>query len=668
MRTRYLNLLSFTLAAWLVATQPGVCLPAGWQLTAGEGGRAEEATTGFAGAIEVTGPAGWQSSEDVLAGARLVALRFTARRLSGSGPLLVGTGPQDAWPAVQAPADDTAVNFELVVARQAGASLYIGAAPGDRWLLGPVTASAAPRQKIEQLWAPAQMAPPLPPDWQPKGVLDALVLTAAGQQMLKVTPGSVQIVMPPAVEVLRGRRDEAKAEAINAAENEVSLTSVLEGPSWVWVPPTTVPIPPRRPFTLRPEFASFWAGETWVKLTFESGGQQASLPVRVKALPSYPAFGLFLGPEASSEELAVALRQPVSMVMAPARLWLSAGAPRLGPEGLAYGAAEDLLALAQEPAAGWCRIACVWGESGAWAAQAEALATSQDVKAVGWLLAVGPLPTRLGGEGLAADEVALAALQSCSRRLACVAAVPPTLPEVAVVEARAPGAKTGPLIFWREVDRAVDAGPLRRQLTQAGIALPIVWAGLPAPAGADAAPGPDLALWCRAAASLAYAGATAVLARSQGADPPGWLDVMRELSAAVPLASPCETDFASTAGLTPVVYRPFLRGGEGTLAVSNSSGGTLDIACEVWAEPFEANLVRFAPACEPVRTHTMPFRFTEDARKLGRQLIFLRMLPGETALLSLRLRDPSPTWLRGIEPRPIVRTTGPQRDPIPTAR
>lgn len=665
-RVGSLNLLSIPIAVWAVASWPKMCPAAGWQPAASEGGQAKVA--GPDGSIEVIGPAGWLAGKDVLADVTRVVLRFSGRRVSGFGPLLVGTGPQDAWPAAEVPADDATRSFELVVARQTGDSLYIGAAPGDRWLLGPITTKDAPRQKIEQLWTPAKLAHVLPPDWEPKGVLDARVLKAAGQQMLKVAPGSLQIIVPPSVEVLRGRRDETKAEAINSAENDVNLTTVVEGPPWTWVPATTVPVPPRQPFTLRPEFASFWAGETWVKLTFEASGQQASLPVRVKTIPSYPAFGLFLGPEASFEELAAALEQPVSMVMAPARLWLLAGPPRLGPEGLAYGTAEELLALAREPAAGWCRIACVWGEPAAWSEQVVALAASGDVKAAGWLLAVGPLPTRLSEEGLTADEDSLAALQSCAGQLACVAAMPPTLPDVSVVEARISGIKTSPVIFWRQVDRAVDGGPLRRQLTQAGVALPVVWAGLAAPASADAAPGPDLALWCRAAASLAYAGATAILARPQDIGPPPWIDVMRELSAAVPLTSPCETDFASTTGSTPVVYKVFLRGSEGTLAVSNSSGGMLDIACEVWAAPFEANLVRFAPACEPVRTHIMPFRFAEDARKLGRQLIFLRMLSGETILLNVRLRDASPTWLRSIEPRPAIRTTGPQRDPIPTAR
>ncbi|MCX7598381.1 MAG: hypothetical protein N2512_05880 [Armatimonadetes bacterium] len=667
MRTSLSGLLSFTVAAWLVAAWPASCLAAGWQPVAGEGGQAEKAAD-FGGGVEIVGPAGWLAGSDALGDSARLLVRFRARRVSGTGPLLVGTGPEDAWPALDVPADETTRNFELVVTRPAGASVYVGATPGDRWLLGPPSTVAAPRPKIEQLWTPAKTTGPLQPDWQPYGLLDARVLTAAGRQMLKVTPGSLQIVVPPTVEVLRGLRDETKAEAINSAENDVSLTTMLEGPPWAWVPHTTVPVPPRQPFTLRPEFASFWAGETWVKLTFEASGQQASLPVRVKALPSYPAFGLFLGPQASAQELAEALTQPVSIVMAPARLWQSVGPPRLGPEGLAYGTADELIALAQDGAAGWCRIACIWGEPGAWAEQTQTLSASDAVRAAGWMLAAGPLPTRLSEEGMMADESALPAVQSCAERLACIAAVPPTLPEVAVVEAQITGVKPESVIFWRWVDRAVDAGPLRRQLTQAGAALPIIWAGLPAPAGAGTTRGPELAVWCRAAASLAYAGATAILAPPQDSGLPLWLDVMRELSAAVPLASPCETDFASTASSRPVTYKVFVRGSEGTLAVSNSSGYTLEIACEVWAAPFEANLVRFAPACEPLRTHTMPFRFPEDARKLGRQLIFLRMLPGETALLNVRLRDVSPTWLRSIEPRPVIRTTGPQRDPIPTAR
>ena len=667
MRKRFSDMLSLSMVA-SIAAWAGMCLAGEWRPVTGEGGQAAASAAGPAGAIEVVGPAGWLGSGDVFTAMPQVLLRFRARRVSGAGPLLVGTGPQDALPALEVPSDNAERSFELLAVGPAGASLYIGAAPGDRWLLGPVAASAAPKRKIEQLWAPAMAPPPLPPDWQPVGVLDARVLTAAGQQMLKVTPGSVQIVLPPAVEVLRGRRDEAKAEAINAAEDAVTLSTLLEGPPWVWVARTAVPVPPRQPFTLRPEFASFWAGESWVRLTFEAGGQQASLPVRVKASPSYPAFGFFLGPTASADELAAALRQPVSLVMAPARLWMSAGAPRLGPEGLAYGSAEDLIALAQDPAAGWCRIACLWAEPATWASQVEALAASQEVKAAGWMLAVGPLPIELSQDGLRAGEASLVHLQACAGQLACVVAPPPPLPQVVVAEARVAGVKAGGLVFWREVDRRFDAGPLRRQLDQAGIRLPIAWACLPAPSGVAPAREPDLAAWCRAAASLAYVGATAILAQLQSTDPPPWLDVMRELSAAVPLASPCETDFASTSSASSVVYKVFLRGSEGTLALSNSSGAALEVACEVWAEPFEANLVRFAPGCEPVRTHTMPFRFPEDARKLGRQLIFLRMLPGETALLSLRLRDASPTWLRGIEPRPTVKTTGPQTDPIPTAR
>jgi hypothetical protein len=184
-------------------------------------------------------------------------------------------------------------------------------------------------------------------------------------------------------------------------------------------------------------------------------------------------------------------------------------------------------------------------------------------------------------------------------------------------------------------------------------------------AGGATGSGADLSLWARAAAGLAYQGATGIFAAGPPDSAPPWLDVMRELSAAVPVASPSETAFAATAAGAPVCYKPFLRGEEGTVAVANSSADVLEVACEPRAEPLEANLVRFAPGLAPVRSHYMPFRFSQEAYDLGRPFIFLRMLPGETALLNLRVVDPSATWLRGVEERPKQKRVGPQTSPVP---
>ncbi len=613
---------------------------------------------GLAAPFAVVGPQGLQCPASALGDKPRLVLHVQAAHLKGSGPLLVGSCPADALPALTLPAGTTNRQVDLWIGRPLGAGLYLGAVAGDEWRLAEPTTDGWNAPNPEVQGAPTVVPQALPVDWQPGGLLDARAVKVGSEQRLQVTAGSVSILLAPDADALRGRRDEIKADALNSAGDSQELSCSLQGPPCTWIPPVHWPLKPQQTVTIRPEFTSFWAGDVWTKLILSAANQECSVPLRLKVKPAYPAFGVYLSVSATPEDLAAALTQPVSLVAAPAALWLKAGPVHFGPEGFAYGSAADLAALAAAASAGWIRIACVWGPSADWAAASEALAANDAVKKAGWLLAAGPVRTTSGPQGLVADAADVAALKTCWTRLACVAASPPRLPAVAVAQARASGADEKAPTFWGALDQAFDALALRGQLRQAGIGLPIAWADL---AVGDGTPGAaaDMAVWSRAAASLLYCGATGLLVRwSPAAGVPTWLDLMRELSAATPVVSPSESPFASVLPGAEVAYKPFLRGAEGTLVVSNSSRRILTVQTEVRAEPLLANFVRFAPGVAPVRTCQVPFHFSDDAYARGRPLVFLRLLPGETALLNIRLVDPSTSWLRVVEEKIVVQGHG----------
>ncbi len=617
---------------------------------------------GMSAPFDVVGPQGIQCLATALPAALIdkprLLLHVQAAHLKGTGPLLVGSCPADAVAALTLPAGPTTRQVDLWIGRPTGAGLYLGALAGDEWRLGEPTVDAWNAPSPEVLGSPCVVPQALPLDWQPGGLLDARAVKVGTEQRLQGSAGSVRIILSPEADALRGRREELKAEAFNAADDSMELSSTLQGPPFAWIPPVHWPIASQKTITIRPQFTSFWAGDVWTKLTFAAGGQECSMPLRLAVKPSYPAFGVFLSASATPEDLAAALTQPVSIVAAPAALWMKAGAVHLGPEGFAYGSAADLAALAAAPSAGWIHIACIWGPSSDWAAGSLALSTNEAVKKAGWMLSAGPFHTTSGPQGLTADSADVAALKLCWMRLACVAATPPRLPAVAVAQARAQGFDDKAPTFWANLDHSFDSLTLRGQLREAGIGLPVAWADLSVGDGSPTAKA-DLAVWSRAAASLLYCGSTGIFARwTPAAGTPAWLEVMRELSSATPVVSPSESPFASVSSGAQVAYKPFIRGTEGTLVVSNNSRRILTLQTEVRAEPLLANILRFAPGVAPVRTCEVPFHFSDDAYALGRPLVFVRLLPGETALLSIRLVDPSASWLRLVEEKLVIQGHG----------
>jgi hypothetical protein len=590
-----------------------------------------------------------------------VELRLVACHVAGSAPLRVGTNPQDAWPALSVPSDGKDHQVKLRLLRRADDGLFLGAAGGDGWRLRSWALGTWRPPKLEVLWAPTQVRPPLPADWQPAGPLDALPITVGQELHWRLTVGSVQVILPAKTPSLRGLREEFQADAFNQASDTAQVTVALEGPPWVWLPESSVPVKGQQHLRLRPQVASFWAGQTWAKLVLRSGAQQAAAPLQVHCAPAYPAFGFYLGPQASLSDLQAALQQPASLVMAPAGLVRELGPPRLGPEILAYGTAAQLADLAATPAAGWVRLACLWQDSaGQWAAGLRQLAASAAVRQAGWRLAVGPLHTTVAEAGLAGDSEQIAALAAGRELLSALIALAPRLPSLLAVQAEVDGQKEQVATFWRALDEAFDPAPLRTQLRSAALPLPVGWV-LREPAV------PDPALWTRCAASLLYQGATGLLVawQSSAAAQPPWLEAMRELSAAVPVLAPSSASEAAVSAGARVVYKPFLRGREGCLVVSNTAGGPVEVAVELRADPFEGHLVRLAPASEPVRTHAMPFRFPKEAFAVGRPLVLLRLAPAETAVLSVRLVDPQPTWLRAVDKYERKVVTGPPEDFLP---
>lgn len=638
-------------------------------LGAGEGAAARQLVgTGARevadGAVGLEGPAGILWSAEELGDEPRLQLTLTAIHEAGTAPLLLGTGPEDTWAALDLPADSTRHTAELRLLRPPDAPLYLGCPAGNRWLLSGFTtdrwSAGAGSQggRLEQLWKDAEVPQSLPADWQPLGTLDARCLTVGREQRLAVDVGSVRLIMPTRAKCARGRREEFRVEAVNTSGGGVQLGISLEGPPWVWLPSATVPLKAHQQIVLRPEVASFWAGESWGKVVFELSGQEKAAPIRLECSPAYPALGAFLPAEATPEDLQGALGQPVSLVMAPASLVRRLGEPRLGPEVIAYGSPEELAALAASEAGGWARIVCLWSEPAQWPSGTKRLAANQAVTDRGWALAAGPLPLRSDDGGLDASDGDVEALTACERKLSCVLAVPPPLPAVEMARAVMDGRPVEQMAFWQDLCRRFDPAPLRARLSEKELALPIAWADLRT-AGGTAGPAQGAA-WAAAGAALLYQGATGLCARWPVPDLQAWHELGRETAAAVPVPGAEQADIAGVSVGTPVVYKPFLRGREGAVVLTNTSASPLDVAVEVNAEPLAAHLARLAPGCQPSRQQTMPFRFEEFAYELGRPLVFLKLAPAETALLSVRMVDVHPRWLRAVESRPAAAPAGPK--------
>jgi len=630
-----------------------------------------------AGAWEVTGPGStsdqdktvhlpasaavlWSPSE--LAEQTNVRLIFQARHVQGTGLLLLGTTPAAAVPAVQVPADGKVHRVELRLLRPAGASLCLAVSQGDEWTLSDLRVDRWTPEKIERLWPSEKVPPPLPADWQPAGTLDARPLMIGREQRLRLDVGSLRIILPGQAEALRGRRDEFRAQTVNTADGKVKVTISLQGPPWVSLPSMTIPIRAQEQMLLRPQITSFWAGETWAKLVFESSGAQAAMPVRIKCSPAYPAFGVFLPPAASVEDLQAALKSPMSLVFAPAALVVQVELPSLGPEVLPYGSVEELTHLAGQTASPLIRLACLWAPPAQWAEKMKALAASEQVKQRKWLLAAGPLPVALGARGLETEPGAVEAAAAVAKvtSLACVVAQAPPIPTIEVAQSSVDGKPDDQMPYWQALARRYDPAPLRAQLTQKGLRLPIAWVDLRT--AGDEKSSPLGAAWAVAAGGLTYQGATAICARwpAPGDNLLAWSATARELAAAVPLLGPIEHTIGDTSAGHPVVYKPFLRGREGALVLTNTSARTREIAVEIAAEPLAACALRVAPGSQPRRQWTMPFRFEDYAFKLGRPLVFFKLLPAETVVLNLRMVDAHPRWLKSVERRPPEAPKGPK--------
>lgn len=629
-----------------------------WQVS-GQGAR-ESAD----GAVELRGPSGVVWSADELGATERVRLTFSATHASGSAPLLVGPDAAGAWPAVDIPTDGRRHSVDLWIWRRQGLGIYLGSSANDAWRLEDLKVGRWPAVHIEEKWKAPEILPPLSPGWQPPGPLDARPIMLGREQALSVDVGSVRIIMPAEATCARGRRDEIKAQALNTATGKVELTIGLQGPPGVWLPKVTIPLKKHQQMVLRPEVTSLVAGQMWCRLVFNCGGQERMVPLKLTCLPAYPAFGFFVRPGAGVEALRRALRLPVSMVAAPCQAVKELAKPELGPEVLAYGTAVELTSLARAEAGGWVRIACVWGPANTWAEGLRALAADEAVKSRGWLLAAGPLGIATRDDGLAAADGEVEALGACRDLLSCVVAQPPALPVVPVARVRVDGGSARLMPFWQALWRRFDPAALRQQLRAAAVNVPVAWVAVDANQSRDHGEYVAAAecVWAPAVASLLYQGATAVLASWPQAFPAPWTELMRELSAGVPLVGPGQTDIADAAPGMPIVYKPFLRGREGQVVLSNTSADRVKVAVELAAEPLEANLLRTAPGVGSVRAHIMPFRFTETAFEIGRPIVLIELAPAETAVLSIRLVDPHPNWLKTVEKYKPPVAFGPQKD------
>lgn len=609
---------------------------------------------------------GWALSQVAELPAGWIAIDLRARAVDGPrtpGRLMLALTPDGEEPAAEAALTGKAlgggwqpVRVELY-SRGGPARLAVGAEGGGRWMIDAISAETAEPQ------TPAIDPEPTlggHPDegWRPDGLMDAREREFGTARQLIVDVGSLAVTLSPEVETGRGLRGALRLTVDNRSVQDRELTVSVSAPPGFFVPDRTVPIPGGSTTIFDTSLQCFRTGTFTVAVHFESSGDRRSAPVEVTVVEGFPAIGVSTGGELPGD-----LPDALQMVAAPPGSAGPAGLTRLLL--LEPGAAVRDLSGAQ-----FAMIHHRRGEAGP-DRPVEATVELAEALGVDGLPLTPPIDLSGRPPTATDDAIAMACELAGSAHAAPSLRLPPVSSRgVGEVTIGRTGAQV-PQPAWTALARSLEiegvVGAIRQQ-----VRTPMFFADLAAESSGSEAL--DAVALARTMVICAWQGATGmtVLVRPEDC-PPGatawalfddagnprrivaraFAEMARELASAVPLAILSQSDEVGSSPDAEIGFRPFMRGDEGMIALWNNTGAQARIALEVRTPPLDVHTVSIGPS--GVRRGYRPvFRFSEDAIKLNRPVVFVDLAPGELRMVSMQLASPHIGWLSKVEYAPKI--------------
>ena len=523
----------------------------------------------------------------------------------------------------------------------------------------------------------------VPEGYNPPDLLDAEIRDMGAFEGLYVNVGGIALHVPPSVAISRGARHGVAVYAVNRGQVAKDLQVHVEGPPGVYSEKWTVPVPETTTARFHLALQSLRVGDFTVRVTFQHKDEQASLPIRVTCNPAYPTIGVQWKNTVPAEQLQQVKAVPLSthVLGAPPDF----GALGVMAQGLSDIGAEMIVAVDSarlsppQFLAGFRQVIdqispSFWipwferqgDETTAVGTVPVMVETARELMVTTGVLSP-PVDVHynfLQGRLEPVDDKLLSA-----ERLGGVMAVtlrPAPLSPPAVLAQQVDGKPDTEGGAWLSLAAETDYSAMRRLLNERGLALPILTVGLQSRSSGDERL--DALSLARAMTSIIHNGSTGVVFNPQRDDANGFgvgtatdeagelrpvpavmRELGRELAAAVPVATRSEDPKISGAADAQVVYRPFLREGEGIVVLWNNTGTSRDLTLEFNSQPAVAYSLRFAYSGPFVERTWQPiFKFSDEAFQRGQPAIYFRLDPLEVRVFSFRLLDPHPAWLRAV--------------------
>jgi len=550
---------------------------------------------------------------------------------------------------------------------------------------GPLTGLPAP-----------EVPDSLPVGWEPEGYLDGKITAVGSEEDVSLVVNNLEISLPTEVQASRGERHRVLVLVTSRSSREKLLTVSAQGPPGVRIPDFTVPIRGNGITRFYPTVQSMTVGSAWYKLTFSSGKESKSVPIKVHCYRGYPFFGCTwsaarpLGTEAikALAEMGISLHRifgqaedefatvveplPADVVLAVAP---GAGDLEPGAETL-----SDLARVGDRAALVGPQMPVGWqgSEEGTLAAQTNAF--DQLLAELLPRTALASPPFDVTRPASVPQPLSAALEAGLGEKFGSIVARCTELPGAAAIQEAAGSRQAYALSsFWVNFDRRYDPVLLRASLTERGARLPLML--IPAVGGIERAR-LDALMLGRLIVDYCYQGATGVtvFARPQdmvaayGANEPPALPISLlddneqprseicavyrelacELAAAVPLVASQEGDGFGVGDGAPLTYKPFLRGNDGIVVMWNNSGRWLDVAVETRCKPVQMQALRISYDGELIQRRFMGmFHWSNEAKKNHQPAVYLRVAPLQIVVLTLKLDGGHNTWLKRIDRKPL---------------
>ncbi len=630
--------------------------------------------------------AGWAISpaaDAPVTGWQRVQIRAAAPEDADDSRLLVALIGADEAPVAQVAvsAAETGggwhdISAELLAPGGGATSLAVGVEDQHPWLVRRVNVEAVELPVTEASGEPPVIPEPLPADWQPDGLLDAIERPIARQSELLVNAGSLQITVPPRVTAKRGHRGTVRLIVNNRASTEKSLTVSVTGPPGFFVPERTVTIRPNAGVRFNASLQAFFIGTRHARVTFRSGDEQASAPIEVEVTPSYPAPGVAFTADPPPGLSRMFAGRHIPLVATSLTPELPEGLTRLRLIPPPW--SDEVLQSAAEQAADRADFMALYHPPGA-ETDGDALRATRRLRS---LLDEAPEPVYTLGPpldlqpgpppGISDDHIAVAgelggagSISAPTLRLPILRARP--VRAVRLDDRDVRSAQPA----WTDLNEALDITHIPTAIRRAA-KLPMFFADISAAdTGSDAC---NAALLARTLIVSAWQGATGWTIPARPRDAPDGADAFclmnedgnpngavaaacrelsRELAAAVPLTILKQTPEIGTAPGAKVGFRPFMRNDEGIIALWNNTGAPVDLVCGVRTQPLDMHTVSIGPGGVR-RGYEGAWHFSEKARRLNRPVVFVTLQPAEVKVLSMQLANAHIGWLSSVEWEPKI--------------